>query len=83
MSKHSSEGLKPGELLETWLMLKQVWNDIKSKSTIAHSFTDLDKALALEPANESVKNEILELEKLSSQQKLKQRSKYIVSPLPL
>ncbi|KAI9568341.1 hypothetical protein HD554DRAFT_2172422 [Boletus coccyginus] len=43
---------------------------------------DLDKALASEPTNESVKNEILELEKISQQQKVKQRSKNIVVDTP-
>ncbi|KAF8440949.1 hypothetical protein L210DRAFT_3447895 [Boletus edulis BED1] len=43
---------------------------------------DLDRALVLEPANESVKSEILELEKISQQQKLKQRSKYIAVDKP-
>lgn len=64
------------------MTLRQVWNDVKSKLIVAHSSADLDKALVLEPTNESVKNEILELEKLSQQQKLKQRSKYIVGLYP-
>ncbi|KAF8133415.1 hypothetical protein EV363DRAFT_1397647 [Boletus edulis] len=42
---------------------------------------NLDDARA-EPANESVKSEILELEKISQQQKLKQRSKYIAVDKP-
>lgn len=80
MSKHFSEGLKLGELLEIWMVLRQVWHAIRSNMTATQAFTDLDKALALEPANESVKNEILELEMSSNQQRLKHRSKNIVSP---
>ena len=50
---------------------------------ITHPVADLDKALVLEPANESIKNEMIELAKLSEQQKLKQRPKHTVSPLLL
>ncbi|KAF8552747.1 TPR-like protein [Imleria badia] len=43
---------------------------------------DLDRALALGPTDKSVKNEILELDKLSQQQELKQYSKYIAVGTP-
>ena len=82
MLKHFSEGAKRGELLGTWTMQGQVWSDVLNQNRHSLIRLDLDRALALEPTDKSVKDEILELDKISQQQEPKQRSKSIVSLVP-